>query len=46
VDDRDPMMIMHVSMEPTLDPVRSDPRFAALFRKINLQPTLVQKQKT
>jgi eukaryotic-like serine/threonine-protein kinase len=36
VDDRDPMSIMNLLMEPTLDPVRSDRRYAAIFRKMNL----------
>ncbi len=36
IDDRDPMAIMLLLMEPTLDPIRSDPRYAALFRKMNL----------
>jgi serine/threonine protein kinase len=36
VDDRDPMSIMNLLMEPTLDPVRSNPRYAQIFRKMNL----------
>jgi tetratricopeptide (TPR) repeat protein len=36
VEDRDPMSIMNLMMEPTLDPIRSDPRYAAIFRRMNL----------
>jgi serine/threonine protein kinase len=38
VDDRDPMSIMNLLMEPTLDPARSSPRYAQIFRKMNLYP--------
>jgi eukaryotic-like serine/threonine-protein kinase len=37
LDDRDPMTIMNLVQEPILDFVRSDPRYPALLRKINLQ---------
>jgi serine/threonine protein kinase/tetratricopeptide (TPR) repeat protein len=37
LDDRDPMTIMNLIQEPILDFVRSDPRYSALLRKINLQ---------
>lgn len=37
LDDRDPMTIMNLMQEPILDFVRSDPRYYALLRKINLQ---------
>jgi hypothetical protein len=37
LDDRDPMTIMLLLQEPILDFVRSDPRYPALLRKINLQ---------
>ena len=37
LDDRDPMTIMNLIQEPVLDFVRSDPRYSALLRKINLQ---------
>jgi eukaryotic-like serine/threonine-protein kinase len=36
LDDRDPMTIMNLLQEPILDFVRSDPRYSALLRKINL----------
>jgi serine/threonine-protein kinase len=35
-EDRAPMSIMNLMMEPTLDPIRSDPRYAAIFRRMNL----------
>jgi serine/threonine-protein kinase len=37
LDERDPMTIMNLNHEPTLDFVRSDPRYHSLLRKINLQ---------
>jgi eukaryotic-like serine/threonine-protein kinase len=37
LDDRDPMTIMNLLQEPALDFIRSDPRYTALVRKINLQ---------
>jgi serine/threonine protein kinase/tetratricopeptide (TPR) repeat protein len=37
LEDRDPMTIMCLLREPTLDFVRSDPRYPALLRKINLR---------
>jgi serine/threonine-protein kinase len=43
VDDRDPMSIMNLLMEPTLDPVRSNPRYAAIFRKMNLYSVCITK---
>jgi serine/threonine-protein kinase len=36
LDERDPMTIMLLTQEPTLDFVRSDPRYSALLRRINL----------
>jgi serine/threonine protein kinase/Tfp pilus assembly protein PilF len=37
LDDRDPMTIMNLVQEPILDFVRSDSRYPALLRKINLR---------
>jgi serine/threonine protein kinase/tetratricopeptide (TPR) repeat protein len=37
LDDRDPMTIMNLRQEPILDFIRSDPRYPALLRKINLK---------
>ena len=37
VDQRDPMMTRIKSYE-FFDPIRSDPRFAVLLRKMNLEP--------
>jgi hypothetical protein len=37
LDDHDPMTIMLLRQEPSLDFVRSDPRFPDLLRKINLK---------
>jgi len=37
IDDRDPMIIP-ITTYPCLDPLRSDPRFQALVRKMNLEP--------
>jgi tetratricopeptide (TPR) repeat protein len=38
IDDRDPMVTMNLLMDPTLDAIRSDPRYPGFFRKMNLQP--------
>lgn len=38
VDERDPMMTP-IRSYPFFDPIRADPRFAALLRKMNLEPT-------
>ncbi len=35
--ERDPMTVMNLFQEPILDPIRSDARYSALLRKINLQ---------
>ena len=37
LNDRDPMTIMLMIKEPVLDFIRSDPRYPALFQKINLR---------
>jgi hypothetical protein len=37
LDDRDPMTIMNLTQEPMLDFIRSDSRYTALLRKINLE---------
>jgi tetratricopeptide (TPR) repeat protein len=37
LDDRDPMTVMNLVQEPVLDFVRSEPRYKAFLRKINLQ---------
>jgi hypothetical protein len=37
VDGRDQMMIP-IKTYPFLDPIRADPRFSALLRKMNLEP--------
>jgi serine/threonine-protein kinase len=36
LDDRDPMTVMNLAQEPVLEFVRSDPRYKAFLRKINL----------
>ena len=36
IDDRDPIIIP-IKTDPSLDPLRADPRFAALLRKMNLE---------
>jgi len=36
-DERDPMTIMNLVMEPLFDPVRTDPRYLALLRSANLR---------
>ncbi len=36
IDERDPMIIP-IKSYPFLDPLRSDPRFTALLRKMNLE---------
>jgi hypothetical protein len=38
VDDREPLLIGHFNHEPLYDPLRSDPRYAALLRRMNLEP--------
>lgn len=38
LNDRDPMTIMNLLQEPMLDPIRSNSRYPALLRKVNLQP--------
>jgi eukaryotic-like serine/threonine-protein kinase len=40
VEDRDPMSIMNLMMEPTLDAIRPHPRYAAIFRNMNLHCAL------
>ncbi len=37
VDGRDPMM-MPIKTFPFFDPIRADPRYLALLRKMNLEP--------
>ena len=37
VEERDPM-IFHIHVDPTYDSLRSHPRYAALLRKMNLEP--------
>jgi tetratricopeptide (TPR) repeat protein len=39
IDERDPMMTP-IRSYPFFDPVRGDPRFAALLRKMNLESTI------
>jgi len=36
-DERDPMTVMNLLMEPLFDPVRTDPRYLALLRSANLR---------
>jgi eukaryotic-like serine/threonine-protein kinase len=43
IEDRDPMSIMNLMMEPTLDAIRSHPRYAAIFRKMNLHSAHITK---
>ena len=43
VEDRDPMSIMNLMMEPTLDAIRSHPRYTAIFRKMNLHSAHITK---
>jgi len=31
-------MILHIHIEPSLDPLRSQPRYRDLLRKMNLKP--------
>jgi adenylate cyclase len=38
VDEREPLLIGHFNHEPIYDPLRSDPRYRALLRKMNLEP--------
>ncbi|MCW5981122.1 MAG: tetratricopeptide repeat protein [Bryobacteraceae bacterium] len=37
IDERD-VNILHFAVKPVYDPIRADPRFHALLRKINLEP--------
>ncbi len=37
VDERDPMTVMNLPMEPLFDPVRTDPRYLSLLRTMNLR---------
>jgi serine/threonine protein kinase/Tfp pilus assembly protein PilF len=38
VEERDPLLVPALRVEPGLDALRSDPAFRALFRKMNLEP--------
>ena len=38
VEDRDPMFIISLKIEPFYDPLRSHPAFQAILRKANLEP--------
>ncbi len=38
IDERDPLLVTALKIAPTYDPLRSDPGFHALLRKMNLEP--------
>jgi len=38
IEERDLVAVWDLKSDPSFDPFRSDPRFQAILRKMNLQP--------